>query len=115
MYQLERQRSSKVFVQGIWSTPSMRLFYPQEKLNLAEIAPNDWSHYLEGCLFRMITAKSQGKFKWGRIESVNPKGPRLTVSGEDGKEQELRFGEITLDFNFPLSGSYNYKNSTLFF
>lgn len=93
----------------------MKLVYPQEKVDLTTVAPRDWALYLEGCLFRMVTPATKGKFKWNFVESVDAMREKIKVIGEDGKQQVLKVGDIRIDFSFPPSGGYNYKNSVLYF
>ena len=92
----------------------MKLVYPQETLNLSEVAPNDWNLYLEGCLFRMVTPRTNEKFKWGLVESVDIRSHKLYIMEEDGKSRPYGINQVVFDFRFPPSGVYNFKNSTLF-
>ncbi len=93
----------------------MKLSYPQETLSLADITPHDWILYLEGCLFRIKGPWTNGKFKWGRVDTIDAKSSSLLITGEDGKEYTARIKDVEFNFNFPSSGVYNYKNSSLFF
>ncbi len=89
----------------------MKLSYSAENLDITKLNYEDQNLYLKGCFFKVKTPESKGKFEWKKIYYCEPEG----VCFYGDKEKTIKQKELTIDFTFPSSGVYNYKDSTLVF
>lgn len=89
----------------------MKLIYPAEDLDISQLNFEDQNLYLKGCLFRVKTPESKGKFEWKRIHYCEPDG----VYFEGSTSTPVWAKNVEIDFTFPPSGTYNYKDSTIVF
>jgi hypothetical protein len=97
----------------VWSSTAVKLLYPAENLDISQINWEDRNLYLKGCLFKIKTPETKGKFEWGKINFCVDDGIYLNDNLEE--EDAIDSKKVEIDFTFPRSGVYNYKNSTLVF